>query len=85
MEPESSLFNSQEPATCVYPEPDQSSQRPPNCSLSPRHGASSGCGWRRRPADMEGNGHATGGGPPAWGLGEGLTTPRRKKRNVLRN
>jgi hypothetical protein len=24
-------------------------------SLSPRHGASSGCGWRRRPPDMEGS------------------------------
>jgi hypothetical protein len=22
--------------------------------MSPRHGASSGCGWRRRPPDMEG-------------------------------
>jgi len=27
---------------------------------------------------MEGNGHTTGGGPPAWGLGEGLTTLLRK-------
>jgi hypothetical protein len=24
-------------------------------SLSPRHGASSGCGWRRRPPVMEGS------------------------------
>jgi len=24
-------------------------------SLPPRHGASSGCGWRRRPPGMEGN------------------------------
>jgi len=24
-------------------------------SLSPRHGASCGCGWRRRPSDMEGS------------------------------
>jgi hypothetical protein len=23
--------------------------------LVPRHGASSGCGWRRRPPDMEGS------------------------------
>jgi len=44
-------------------------------SLSPRHGASSGYGWRvsanilnkqSRTADK--------GGPPAWGLGEVLTT-----------
>jgi hypothetical protein len=56
-------------------------------SLSPRHGASSGCGWRNglqlwkvaanilnkqsRTADK--------GGRPAWGLGEVLTTPHRKK------
>jgi hypothetical protein len=25
-------------------------------SLSPRHGASSGCGWKRRPPDMDGKG-----------------------------
>jgi hypothetical protein len=25
------------------------------------------------------------GGPPAWGLGEGLTTPRRKITSSLRN
>jgi hypothetical protein len=25
------------------------------------------------------------GGPPAWGLDGGLTTPHRKKRNTLRN
>jgi len=25
------------------------------------------------------------GGPPAWWLGEGLTTPRRKKKSLLRN
>jgi hypothetical protein len=24
-------------------------------SLSPRHGTSTGCGWRRRPTDMEGS------------------------------
>jgi hypothetical protein len=29
MEPEGSLPNSQEPATCSYPEPDQSSLYPP--------------------------------------------------------
>jgi len=34
MEPESSLPQSQEPATCSYPEPDQSSPCPPShCNI----------------------------------------------------
>jgi hypothetical protein len=59
-------------------------------SLSPRHGASSGCGWR---SDLlyggylwinwiSSRGQPTRSGPPAWGLGEVLTTPLRKKTNV---
>jgi len=56
-------------------------------SLSPWHGASSGCGWREvlwvwsvtvnllnkqsQTADK--------GGPPAWGLNVGLQTPHHKK------
>jgi hypothetical protein len=30
-------------------------------------------------------GQPTGGGPPAWGLGAGLTNPHRKTSNLLRN
>jgi hypothetical protein len=30
-------------------------------------------------------GQPTRGGPPAWGLGEGLTTPRRENVSMLRN
>jgi hypothetical protein len=49
-----------------------------NCPLLPRHWASSDCGWRRRPSQMEGScvmfwisscGQLSRGGPPAWGLG----------------
>jgi len=48
---------------------------------SPRHGASSGWGWRSQPRDTEGSCEyielpvvesPTKGGPPACGLGEGL-------------
>jgi hypothetical protein len=56
MEPEGSLLCSQELATGRRPEPDESSPLlfkiycniVPSTygSLSPRHGASSGCGWR---------------------------------------
>jgi hypothetical protein len=53
--------------------------------LSPRDGASSGCGWRGWPPDMEGScGQPTRGGPPALGLGVGLTTPYRKKKFVTK-
>jgi hypothetical protein len=56
-------------------------------SLSPRHGASSGCGWRRRPPDIEelwiywisSGAQPTRGGLPAWRLGEGVITTYRKK------
>ena len=59
-------------------------------SLSPRHGASSGCGWRNglryggelRIYWISSRGQPTRGGPPAWGLGEVLTTPARKKNIV---
>jgi len=61
--------------------------------LSPRHGASSGCGWRegleiRRVAANILNKQsrtADKGGPPALGLGVGLTTPHRIKCFLLRN
>ena len=45
-----SLPNSQQPATCPYSEPDESSKcLPPLIPLlSPRHGAPSGCGWSNR-------------------------------------
>jgi hypothetical protein len=57
------------------------------CALSPRHGASSGCGWRnglqlwRVAANTlsEQSRTADKGGPPAWGFGEVLTTPLLKK------
>jgi hypothetical protein len=50
-------------------------------SLSPRHGASSGCGWRNglRIWRVAANIQSTRGGPPAWGLGEVLTTPHHNK------
>ena len=56
-------------------------------TLSPRHGASSGCGWRNGLLYggqlwinwISSRGQPTRGGPPAWGLGEVLTTPLRKK------
>jgi hypothetical protein len=56
-------------------------------SLSPRHGASSGCEWRNgvqiwRVAVNTLNKQSrqpTRGGPPPWGLGEVLTSPHRKK------
>jgi hypothetical protein len=54
--------------------------------LSPRHGASSGCGWREssgyggqlRIYWISSRGQTIRGGPPAWGLGVGLTTPHHK-------
>jgi hypothetical protein len=56
-------------------------------SLSPQHGASSGCGWRNglqlcRLATSIFNkqpGTDNRGGPPAWELSVGLITPHRKK------
>jgi hypothetical protein len=53
-------------------------------SLSPRHGASSGCGWRNgfyiwRVAANILIKQPTRGGPPAWRLGEVLTTPHLQK------
>jgi hypothetical protein len=57
--------------------------------LSPQHGASSGCRWRNglqlwRVAEniLSSRGHTTRGGPPAWGLGVGLTTFHRKNKFV---
>jgi hypothetical protein len=55
-------------------------------SLSPRHGASSGCGWRNglqyggwlQTYSISSRGQPTQGSPPAWGFGEVLTTPHRK-------
>jgi hypothetical protein len=53
-------------------------------SLSPRHGASSGCGWRNdlhtwiAANILSSRGQSTRGGPPAWGFGDALTTPHRK-------
>jgi hypothetical protein len=49
--------------------------------LSPWHSTFLGYGWRRWPPDMEGKQSqiADKGGPPAWVLGMGLTTPHRKK------
>ena len=51
-------------------------------SLSPRHGASSGCGWRNGLQYgaywISGRGEPRRGDPQAWGLGEVLTTPQRK-------
>jgi hypothetical protein len=58
------------------------------CTISPHHGVSSGGGWREGASSYGGQlriyriisrEQPTMGGPPAWGLGVGLTTPRRKK------
>ena len=57
--------------------------------LPPRHGASSGCGWRNgiqygrglridRIYWLSSSGQPTRGCPPVWGLGEVPTTPHRK-------
>ena len=73
---------------CTYSESNISSPHPPMIrgSLSPRHGASSGCGWRNG-LQYGGNlwiywissrGQPIRGGRPVWGLGEVLTTPHRK-------
>jgi hypothetical protein len=50
-------------------------------SLSPQHGASSGCGWRNglQLYCLGSRDRTTRGGPPASGLGVGLTTRHRKK------
>ena len=55
-------------------------------NFSPRHGASSRCGWRNVLQygghtgiyGISGNGQPKRGGSPAWRLGEVLTTPRLK-------
>jgi len=55
------------------------------CPLSPRHGASSGCGWRRRiPATniLSTPGQLTKGGPPAEGR-TGLTTSHCKQNQLV--
>ena len=62
-------------------------------SLSPRHGVSSGSGWRNslqiwrvvRIYWISSRGQPTKGGPPAWKLGEVLTSPHLKNLTVLRN
>jgi hypothetical protein len=54
--------------------------------ISPLHGASSGCGWKNglcygrklRIYSKNSIGQSKGGGPPALGSGEVLTTSRRK-------
>jgi hypothetical protein len=62
-------------------------------SLSLRRGASSGCGWRRRPTDMEGSWkfvylaaadsrHCV--VLQLWGLGKGLTPYHKKIQLILR-
>ena len=58
--------------------------------LSPQHGASSGCRWRNGLQNgrqlwinwISSRGQRTRGGPPAWGVGEALTTPPREKQHV---
>jgi len=61
--------------------------------LSSRHGASSGCGWRRRPPDMDrglwiywlsSHRQPTRYCPPAWGWGEGQTIPHLKKQLIMK-
>jgi hypothetical protein len=62
-------------------------------SLSPQHGASSGYGWRnglqlwRLAANIlnSSRGQTIRGGPPAWGLGVGLTTLHHKNELVTKN
>jgi hypothetical protein len=53
------------------------------CPPPPRHGASSGCGRSRRPADMEGSWQGV--VLQLGGLGWGLITPCRINYNLLRN
>ena len=82
MEPKGSSPHSQEPVTCTEPEPDRSSLCPPQYNLSKILRLR----MEERPSDMEGSSRGpTRGGPPAWGLGEVLTTPQRKKLSILRN
>ena len=63
-------------------------------TLSPWHGASSGCGWKNGVPRYEGylriylissRGQPTIGGPPAWWLGELLTTHRKQKCHVTKH
>ena len=62
-------------------------------SLSPRNGASSGCGWRNglqyggliRIYWISSCEQPTKGGAPVWGLGEVLTNTHRKKTVMLQN
>jgi len=62
-------------------------------SLSPRHGASSGCGWRNGLQYggllwinwISSCGQPTRGGTSAWGLDEVLTTPLHKKQMLRIN
>jgi hypothetical protein len=42
-------------------------------------------GGKLRIYGLSNRGQPTGGGPPAWRLSEVLTTPHRKKLNMLRN
>ena len=78
MESEGSLPHSHLPATCPYPVISG--------SLSPRHGESSGCGWRNslqyggclRIYWIRNRGRPIWGGFPACGLGDVLITPHRK-------
>ena len=60
-------------------------------SLSPRHGASSGCGWRNglqcgrelRIYWIISRGQPKRGSPPAWGLDEVLTTPHSVHKEII--
>jgi hypothetical protein len=63
-------------------------------SMSLRHGASPGCGWKIRPPDMEVAGNITnkqsltadkGWSCCLWGLSEGLKLRTVKKNSLLRN
>jgi hypothetical protein len=53
-------------------------------SMSPLHAVFLVGGWRVAAITSNSLGQVTKGGPPAWGLGRGLTNPQHKNQHIMK-